>query len=108
MSIISLQSAKEYLLVFHSGQDSRIQMLLDSAEDEARRFMDRPSLSDWRDCCDTDPMYGSSSTALMPASVKIGILTLLQARWSGSPADQIQLREVAEQLLYPYRCKVGF
>lgn len=102
MSVINLVVAKNYLDVIHDADDSKLQLLLDSAEDEALQFLDRDNLTDWDSCC-SEP---SSETA-MPASVQLGILILLQGAYQASPQDQEQLRKVAETKLMPYRCRLG-
>lgn len=106
MSIIPLQEAKDYLLVFHNANDARLQLLLDAAEDEALQFLDRANLTDWRECC-SEAVSEPVSEKPMPASVKLGILTFLQAAYEASPADQHELRKVGERLLMPYRCNLG-
>nr|MBF4386085.1 phage gp6-like head-tail connector protein [Vibrio anguillarum] len=42
MSIINLQTAKQYLNVIHDFDDDNLQMLLDAAESEAQEFLDQP------------------------------------------------------------------
>lgn len=106
MSLIDLQEAKDYLLVFHSANDARLQLLLDAAEDEALQFLDRENLTDW-ECVVDDPQSDPVSEVLMPASVRLGIFTFLQAAYEASPSDQHELRKVGERLLMPYRRNLG-
>ncbi|WP_339617205.1 head-tail connector protein [uncultured Gilvimarinus sp.] len=105
MSVILLADAKKYLDVIHSYDDDKIQMLLDSAEDEALQFMDRANLTDWGDCC--EPVSEPVSEQPLPGSVRLGIYIMLQAAYQASPADAEQLRDVAEVKLMPYRCNLG-
>lgn len=109
MSLITLAEAKNFLNVIHSGDDSKIQMLLDGAEDEALQFMNRDSFDE---LCECDSESASSSEpssegGLMPASVKSVILFLLEAAYEGTPQDMENVRQVAETKLMPYRCRLG-
>lgn len=111
MSVINLQVAKDYLDVWHDDDDAKLQRLLNAAEDEALQYMDRNNLVDWDDCCSEAVSSESESEVVseqpMPPSVELGILILLQAAYQATPADQQQLRNVAEVKLMPYRCKIG-
>lgn len=98
MSVIALSDAKSYLDVIHNGDDFKLQLLLDSAEDEARQFMNRDDMTLWDsdyDCVD------------MPGSVKIGVMLLLQATYQASPDDAEKLRKAAEVKLMPFRESIG-
>ena len=103
MSVILLQTAKDFLDVFHSASDDNIQMLLDGAEDEALQFMDRTSFTE---LCVTDS-DSVSELPDIPDSVKVGVLLLLQANFQASPEDIPRLRAAAEVKLTPYRCRMG-
>lgn len=118
MSDITLSVVKKYLDVIHDADDDKLQMLLDAAEDEALQFMDRPNLTDWRTCAEircSEPVSESVSEAAseisMPASVRLGILILVQAAYQAAPGqlrhEAEQLRDIAEKKLYPYRCGLG-
>lgn len=108
MSVIDIGVAKSFLDVIHDDDDEKIQLLLDAAEDEAKEFIDRDDLIDWGPCCsESSSSSASSSEPDMPASVKLGILILLQGAYQASPQDQAQLRKVAETKLMPYRCRLG-
>lgn len=99
---ITLDEAKDYLDVIHDGDDDKIQMLLDAAHDEALQFMNRKGFGEVCECSSS-----SSSSAVMPASVRLGVLILLQAAYQATPDDAGQLRHVAEVKLMPYRCGLG-
>lgn len=99
MSVITLSEAKSFLDVIHSSDNSKIQLLLDAAEDEARVFMNRDDLIEWNS--------NVSSTDPVPASIKIGVLLLLQANYQASPDDADKLRRAAEIKLLPYRLSMG-
>jgi hypothetical protein len=102
MNFITLAEAKDYLDVIHDADDSKLQMLLDAAHDEALQFMNREDFGDVCECSSS-----SSSEPVMPASVRLGVLILLQASYQASPDDAEQLRHVAEVKLMPYRCGLG-
>ncbi|MBC7201933.1 MAG: phage gp6-like head-tail connector protein [Pusillimonas sp.] len=98
MSVINLSVAKSFLEVIHNGDDSKIQLLLDGAEDEARAFMNRADLVEWDSEVSSEPV---------PPSVQIGILLLLQAMYDATPDDAAKLRVAAEVKLMPYRIQMG-
>lgn len=99
MSAITLSEAKSFLDVIHNSDDSKLQLLLDAAEDEARMFMNRDDLIEW----DTN----NSTTDPVPGSIKIGVLLLLQSNYEASPDDAEKLRRAAEIKLMPYRLEMG-
>ena len=99
MSVITLSEAKSFLDVIHNSDDAKLQLLLDAAEDEARMFMNRDDLIEWNS--------NISTTDPVPASIKIGVLLLLQANYQASPDDADKLRRAAEVKLLPYRLLMG-
>jgi hypothetical protein len=99
MSVITLSEAKSFLDVIHNSDNSKLQLLLDAAEDEARAFMNREDLYEWDS--------NISSTDPVPASIKIGVLLLLQANYQATPDDAEKLRRAAEIKLLPYRLLMG-
>ena len=99
MSVITLSEAKSFLDVIHSSDNAKLQLLLDAAEDEARVFMNRDDLIEWNS--------NISTTDPVPASIKIGVLLLLQANYQASPDDADKLRRAAEVKLLPYRLLMG-
>lgn len=99
MSTITLSEAKGFLDVIHSSDDSKLQLLLDAAEDEARAFMNREDLIEWNS--------NVSSTDPVPSSIKIGVLLLLQANYQATPDEADKLRRAAEVKLMPYRLEMG-
>jgi len=99
MSVITLSEAKSFLDVIHSADNAKLQLLLDAAEDEARVFMNRDDLIEWNS--------NISTTDPVPASIKIGVLLLLQANYQASPDDADKLRRAAEVKLLPYRLLMG-
>ena len=99
MSVITLSEAKSFLDVIHNSDNAKLQLLLDAAEDEARMFMNRDDLIEWNS--------NISTTDPVPASIKIGVLLLLQANYQASPDDAEKLRRAAEVKLLPYRLLMG-
>jgi len=99
MSQVTLLEAKGFLDVIHSADDAKLQLLLDAAEDEARMFMNRADLVNW----DND----AETVDVLPPSVTIGILLLLQANYQATPDDSEKLRNAAEIKLMPYRLLLG-
>lgn len=92
MSVIALSDAKAFLDVIHNSDDDKLQNLLDSAEDEAARFLNVASLTEWTE---------------LPFSIFIGVLMLLQSNYQASPDDMPKLRSAAESKLMPYRVDMG-
>lgn len=92
MSVISLADAKAFLDVIHDSDDSKLQNLLDAAEDEAAMFLNVASLDEWSE---------------LPFSIYIGVMLLLQANYQAPPDDIPKLRMAAETKLMPYRVELG-
>lgn len=122
MSVITLAEAKEFLDVIQSSDDGKLQALLDGAEQEALDFMNRRDFTeictpcdpcDDEDDCESDRELDSDEMAVivadygMPASVRIGVMFLLQAAYQASPEEADKLRRAAEVKLFPYRCNLG-
>lgn len=92
MSVISLTDAKSYLDVIHNSDDGKLENLLEAAEDEAAKFLNVESLTEWTE---------------LPWAIYIGVLLLLQANYQASPDDMPKLRSAAESKLMPYRVEMG-
>ena len=92
MSVISLTDAKAFLDVIHDFDDSKLQLLLDAAEDEASKFLNVESLSEWTE---------------LPFGLIMGVLLMMQANYQASPDDIPKLRAAAETKLMPYRVEMG-
>lgn len=99
MSVITLCEAKSFLDVIHSGDDDKLQLLLEAAEDEAKQYLNRDNLEEWDST--------NEGVDLVPGSVLIGILLLLQSNYQSTPEEMEQLRKVAEMKLTPYRLEMG-
>lgn len=116
MSTVTLTEVKAWLRVFHTADDVLLQTLLDSAEDEALRFLNRtqpPTLP-----LDYPPEYDSSSSELpedIPSSEdpvapswRTGICLLVQAYYEAPDGDQRdKMRAAAQSVLFPYRAQLG-
>ena len=101
MSVIDLQIAKSYLDIIHSADDVKLQLLLDGAEDEAAQFMNRSNLIEWDSDIEIDSDY------LMPKSVVIGVMLLLQGNYQASVEEIDKLRKASETKLMPFRLSMG-
>lgn len=101
MSTINLDAAKTFLDVIHSADDTKLQMLLDGAEDEAIQFMNRYDLTEW------DSDITVNSEYLMPMGVVVAVMLLLQASYQAGVDEIERLRMAAETKLTPYRLNVG-
>lgn len=92
MSVISLTDAKAFLDVIHDFDDSKLQLLIDAAEDEASKFLNVESLAEWTE---------------LPFGLIMGVLLMMQANYQASPDDIHKLRAAAETKLMPYRVEMG-
>lgn len=95
---VDLSSVKKDLRVTHGADDDLIQQLIDSAEDEALRFMNRDELP----TADEE----SSEPQIAP-SVFTAICCLVKAGYEATPTEAEQLRKAAEVKLMPYRLGLG-
>lgn len=110
MSIVTLSEIKSYLRVIHSADDSLLQALIDAAEDEALRFLNRDELAtlplEYPSESETEEVP-SSEDEIAP-SVRVAIYYLVQSKYEGTKPDDIpKLRNAAEVLLMPYRTGLG-
>lgn len=99
MSVITIEEAKSFLDVIHNSDDEKLQLLLEGAEDEVKQYLNRNNLDEWETT--------ASSNGLIPASVLIGILLLLQSNYQATPEEMEKLRKVSEMKLTPYRLEMG-
>jgi hypothetical protein len=107
--VIALASIKAYLRVTHSSDDTLLQMLLDGAEDEALRFMNRsefPGLPyDLPEDSSSEPDI-DTETGIAP-SVIVGVALLVACEYEAAPDERQALRAAAECKLQPYRTEIG-
>jgi len=99
MSVITLSEAKSFLDVIHSADDEKLQLLIEAAEDEAKQYLNRNNLDEWDS--------NNQGIDLVPGSVLLGILLLLQSNYQATPEEMQELRKVAEIKLTPYRLEMG-
>jgi hypothetical protein len=109
MSVVNINAVKAHLRVTHTSDDNLIQNLIDGAEDEAKRYLDRDELPR-RD--DPMPEEGQSDSSLDPASdsddlapsIRIGIFLLVQAEYEAPDAAEAEaMRSVAFGKMRSYR-----
>lgn len=110
MSVISVALAKADLRVIHSSDDGLLQIHLDAAEDEARRYMNRDELPMVGDATTSEDMSEPvpNSEAQVAPSVVSAVLLLVRAKYEAETGTEISaLRRAAEDLLQPYRIGLG-
>ena len=116
MSIVTVTEARDYLRLAHAHDDVLLQILLDGAEEEAKRFMNRTQLPTLPQ--DYPPLLDSNGDELpeltpgndnpLAADVRIAIYLLVQCRFEAlRPEDLPRMRAAAESLLMPYRVGLG-
>lgn len=103
MSTVSLSDVKSFLNVTHAFDDAKLQILINAAEDEALRFMNRTQFGEL--CEDDSNFVGSAET--IPDSVIVAVYFLVQAMYDAAPEQNEVLRKTAERLMMPYRCNMG-
>lgn len=112
MSVVTIEEIKDYLGVIHDQDDSKLQILLDGAEDEALQFLDRDTLPlvgdsaiDETDSNQPDP---PETTDELAYAVKVGIYLVVQAMYDGADAaEMLRVRKAAEIKWMPYRNRLG-
>lgn len=97
MSVIALTKAKAFLDVIHGADDAKLQILLDGAEDEAAQYLGRDALAE----------LIATENEVLPGSVVLGVMLLLQAVYQATPDDAEKLRRAAEVKLAPHRIGWG-
>lgn len=110
MSETSLDTVKNRLRVTHSLDDSALQQMLDAAEDEALRFLNRsllPTLPVDYPSSEGEEENPSSDDPVAP-SVTEAICLLVSASYDAhTPEAMMALRRAAETKLMPYRVGLG-
>lgn len=116
MSVIAIEDVKRYLRVPHGYDDLLLQMLIDSAEEEAIRYLNRETLPRVGEInespCDESSSEDSSSSEvdLGPVSPVVieGVILLIKASYEATtPAEMAGYRQAAETKLHPYRVCLG-
>lgn len=112
MSVVSVSDVKKHLRQFLSFDDALIQLLIDGAEDEIKRYLDRDELPRRDDACpdcesDSTLDPASDSDDLAP-SVRMAVFCFVQAMYEGTdPDEQMKLREAGRMMCASYRCRMG-
>jgi hypothetical protein len=113
MSVVTLEQAKRNLRVTHTSDDVLLQELIESAEDECLEYLGRDELprrgAEWPDECDTAQVLELASDGDdLPASLRRGILLIVQGAYEGKDADEVRkIREAAETIWHPFRSNIG-
>lgn len=116
MSAVTVEEIRAFLRIIHTDDDVLLQTLIDAAEDEAKRFLNRTQLATLP--LDYPPLYDSSSSEIpedvpssedpIAPSVRIAVYYLVQSKYEGTKPDDIpKIRAAAEALLMPYRTELG-
>lgn len=110
MSEVTLEQVKADLRVIHDADDILLQELIDAAEQECCRFLNRQYLP-------TLPLEypGESSSEEIPShadpiapDVARGVILIVRADYSETdPLKRAQWRQAAESLWMPYRTGLG-
>lgn len=110
MSIVTVAEVKAWCRVFHSADDALLQDLIDQAEDEALRFLNRtqaPTLP-VDDPSESSSEQIPSSDDPAAKSYNKAVCLLVQAAYEmPKPEDQAKMRMNAETVLFPYRRNLG-
>jgi hypothetical protein len=105
--VIDLATVKGYLRVTHTSDDTLLQTLLDGAETEALRFMNRDELPGAYDLPEDSSSEPEVSEAQVPADVVVAVFLLVMAEYEADAEDRDRLRKAAEVKLTPYRTEMG-
>lgn len=112
MSVVTVAQVKLHLRQFLNADDALIGMLIDGAEDELKRYLDRDELPRRDDPCadcvsDSTADPASDSDDLAPG-VRTAVFFIVQASYEGIAADERQrLRDTAFEMVRSYRCRMG-
>jgi hypothetical protein len=115
MSAITLATLKSYLGVIGTGDDPLLQTLLDSAEQEACRFLNRENLPtlplEYPPDSSSEGPYSeevpSSEDPVAPDAV-VAVCLLVKADYEATTPDEVAgYRKAAETKLQPYRRALG-
>lgn len=104
---MTLDDIKRDLRVTHDDDDDLLLTLLESAQDQARRFIDQDELP-------TIPVDSSSSSSSSigsleyPGSIRTALILLVRCLYDPADAKEIEAtRKAAETMLMPYRSGLG-
>ena len=110
MSEVSLTQVKADLRIIHDADDALLQELIDSAEQECCRFLNReylPTLPAELPSESDSEEIPSSGDPVAPDVVR-GIVLMVRADYTEvDPLKRPQWRQAAESLWMPYRTRLG-
>lgn len=115
MSVIQLSDVKALLRYTHDSDDAMLQNLINAAESELCRFLNRKQLptlpQDYPPLFDSngDPLPEVVATAENIAPEVLPCVAMLVKAQADdvTPADAAALRRAAEVKLFPYRVRMG-
>src|SRR5690606_14645385 len=110
MPEVTVSEVKSFLRVIHSADDAMIQILIDSAEQEACNFMNRTMLATLPIEYESDSESEDTPSSEDPiaADVRVAVYLLVQAKYEKpDPDEAMKMRHAAETLLWPYRRLLG-
>lgn len=111
MAVIDLDVVKQHLRVVHAYDDVLLDRLLDSAEDEAKRYLNRDELptlpQDYPDSDAYSEDVPSSDDPVAPSVVDAVCLLVKASYEATTPAEIAAYRQAAEVKLQPYRVGLG-
>lgn len=109
MSVIALATVKAYLRVTHTDDDALLQTLLDSAEAEAMRYMNRTYLpgANYELPEDSSSEVEVDLEQEAAPDVVVAVVLLVACEYEAQPDDRATLRRAAETKLMPYRTEMG-
>lgn len=113
MSYVSVADVRKHLGLIHTADDQLIQDYIDSAEDYAAEYMNRPGIYDdqnWKTAGDAESS-STSSDEFVPASVVQAIKMIAgeyyERRAQGVVGSSYTRLPDAENLLHLYRIGLG-
>jgi hypothetical protein len=111
VSYVELPIVRAWLRVIGTADDVLIQRLIDQAEDEAMRFLNRtmpPTLPlEYPSECQSSEEIPSSDDPIAPSFEK-AVCILVQAAYEQPDPDKAaKMRDNAFALLWPYRAMIG-
>lgn len=110
MSFVQLEDVKADLRIIHDDDDLLLQSLIDSAEQECMRFLNRSQLPtlplEYPDECSSEEVP-SDGDPVAPDVVR-GIVLMVRSDYDEvDPLKRPQWRAAAEALWMPYRTGLG-
>ena len=110
MSVIDLPTVKRYLRVIHNADDALLQQLVDAAEDEAVRYVNRtqlPTLPQDFPSSSSSEDVPSSEDPVAPSVIDAVCLLVKASYEATTPEEVAGYRAAAEVKLQPYRVGLG-